>query len=211
MAGAVRATRFGDSRWTVPKRAGLRQPGCAKGWSSSDWKLLYDRGYACWQVSIVDPPLFTSSADEEPSFLAFLLQQLFVPLAALLILAVVPGVPWRFVQAGIGGQVIEVSRSVVVSAAAGFLIGLAVRRRLGRAVSGGKWIGVLPSILMIWALLNDAFTFSLAKALAELFFPGPDGEGWWAFALLTCPTISTLSYSVAMAWPLFAQKQVAQQ
>ena len=106
---------------------------------------------------------------------------------------------------------IEVSRSVVVSAAAGFLIGWAVRRRLGRAVSGGKWIGVLPSILMIWALLNDAFTFSLAKALAELFFPGPDGEGWWAFGLLTCPTISTLSYSVAMAWPLFAQKQVAQQ
>ena len=152
-------------------------------------------------MSAVDPPFFASPDDEEPSFLAFLLQQLFVPFAALLTLAVVPGVPWRFVQAGIVGQLIEVSRSVLVSAAAGFLLGLAVRRLVGHAPSGGKWIGVLPSILMIWALLYDAFTFSLAKALAGLFFPGLDGEGWWAFVLLTCPTISTLSYSVAMARP----------
>ncbi len=48
--------------------------------------------------------------------------------------------------------------------------------------------------------------FSFTKALAEFFFPGPDGEAWWAFALLTCPTISTLSYSAAMTWPPFAHK-----
>ena len=62
---------------------------------------------------------------------------------------------------------------------------------------------------MAWALLSDIFTFSFATALAELFFPGPNGEGWWAFLLLTCPTISTLSYSAAMAWPLFAHKSAA--
>lgn len=75
--------------------------------------------------------------------------------------------------------------------------------------SGGRWIGVLPAILMVGGLVSDTFTFSFTKALAELFFPGPDGEGLWAFALLTCPTISTLSYSATVTWPLFAHKSVA--
>ena len=157
----------------------------------------------------VDPPLFTIPDDHEPSFLAFLLQQLFVPLTSLLILAIIPAVPWRFVRAGVSGQLVEVTRCMVVSAVAGFVLGSVVRRLFPRVRSGGKWIGVLPVILMVWALLSDTFTFSFAKAFAELFFPGPDGEGWWAFALLTCPTISTLSYSVAMARPLFAHKSAA--
>jgi hypothetical protein len=153
--------------------------------------------YACCQVPTVDPPLFTIPEDDEPSFIAFLLQQLLVPLASLLILAVVPAVP-ESVQAGTSGQIVEVVRCMVVSAIAGFVLGSAARRWSPSVRSGGKWIGVLPSILLVWALLSDTFTFSFTKALAELFFPGPDGEGWWAFVFLTCPTISTLSYSAGM-------------
>jgi hypothetical protein len=48
----------------------------------------------------------------------------------------------------------------------------------------------------------EAFAFSFAKAFLDLFFPGPDGEGWWLFILLTCPAASALCYSAAMSWPL---------
>jgi hypothetical protein len=159
-------------------------------------------------VPNVDPPSFALPDGDEPSFLAFLLQQLFVPLASLLVVAIVPGVPWKFVQAGVSGQLIEVARCMMVSAVAGLVLGSIVRRVFPK-VSGGRWISVLPAILMVWGLVSDTFTFSFTTALAELFFPGPDGEGWWAFTLLTCPTISTLSYSAAITWPFFARKLVA--
>jgi hypothetical protein len=156
-------------------------------------------------VPVVDPPLFALPDDDEPSFLAFLLQQVFVPLASLLTVAIVPGVPWKFAQSGVSGQLIEVARCMIVSAVAGLVLGSTVRRVLPKA-SGASWIGALPAILMVWVLVSDTFTFSFTAALAELFFPGPDGEDWWVFALLTCPTIATLSYSASVTWPLFARK-----
>jgi hypothetical protein len=157
--------------------------------------------------------LFALPDDDEPSFLAFLLQQLFVPLASflalLMVAEIVSEIPWKFVDAGMTGQIIDVVSSTMVSAAAGLLLGSAVRRLFPKARSSGKWIAALPLILMTWALVSDTFTFSFSKTLVDLFFPGPNGENWWAFMLLTCPTISALFYSAAMAWPMSARKPAA--
>ena len=147
--------------------------------------------------------MFTLLDNDDPSFVAFLVQQLLVPLASLAALIIVPDVPWKYVEAGASGQVIEVARCTIVSAVTGFMLGSLVQRGFPKARSGGKWIGAIPAVLMVWALVSDTHTFTFTKALADLFFPGPDGEGWWAFILLTCPTISTLCYSAAMKWPLF--------
>src|SRR4051812_20884529 len=92
-------------------------------------------------------PLFSFRMADEPSFLAFIVQQLFVPAGSVLIFLLVPGVPWTVVQAGVIGQLIEVSRSLLLCSATGWVLGSAARRIFPSASSSGKWIGVLPSIL----------------------------------------------------------------
>ncbi len=161
----------------------------------------------CCQVPTIEPPNFAISQDGEPSFVAFFLQQLFVPATSLLILVIVPSIPDEFVKSWVGWQLMEIVRCLFVAAMAGLLLGSVVQRLFPIArSSGGRWIAVIPVISLIWALLSDTLTFSLSEALTDLLFPRPDGEGWWAFFLLTCPTVSTIAYSAVMAWPLFAQK-----
>ena len=146
-------------------------------------------------------PLFT--------FLSFLVQQVLVPAVALLMLALIPGAP-RPLWAGITVQIVDVGRGLLGSAAAGFALAFAARRFFPSARSGGKWIGVLPSLLMVWALVYGTFRLSLAQAFLVLFFPGPDARGWFLFVILTCPTAAALCYSAAMAWPLFGRKPATQ-
>jgi hypothetical protein len=155
-----------------------------------------------------DRPLFSFGDEDAFSFLLFFLQLVLVPAAMLLILFVVPGLPWSSVQADVTGQVIEVARCLVVSSVAGVALGFLARRFFPGLRLAGKWVAVPPSVLVAWAFLHDGFLFSVAKALLELFFPGPDGEGWWLFMFLTCPTAGTLCYSATMAWPFFGRKRV---
>jgi hypothetical protein len=159
-----------------------------------------------------DRPLSSFRDEDDPVFFTFLFlpQQFLVPVASLLILFWVPGVSWSFVQQGIVGQIVEVGRCLLPSSAAGFALGILARRFFPGLRSAGKWVGVLPSVLMVWALLHDGFLFSFAKEFLKLFFPGPDGEGWWLFMFLTCPTSGTLCYSAAMAWPFFGRNWASQ-
>src|SRR5579862_4279220 len=142
-----------------------------------------------------DRQLFGSFKDDGSPVVAFLSQQLVLPIASLIIIMIVtPEIPWKYVQAGTKGQLIQVALNIAVSAIVGIVLGTLVLRTIPTMRAMGKWIGLIPSILITGALVSDAHTFTLTTALAEFFFPGPDGEGWWAFWFFTCPTISTVCY-----------------
>jgi hypothetical protein len=138
--------------------------------------------------------------ENEPSFLAYLLQQIGVPLFSLILVLVIGGSAAYFLRPWTGEQVANVVSCLAAAVSIGFLGGTAVSRLVPSARSSGRWVFVIPALAMLLGFLHDAFAFSLKDSFRELFFPGPNGEEWWAFFLLTCPTISALSYGAAMAW-----------
>ena len=151
------------------------------------------------------PPSFAVQ-EEEPSVLAYGLQQVGVPLGSLLVLLVVPGFSWSFAQSSVFGQAAEVIRCLTIESLTGLLFGFAVGRIMPDLRTTGKWVWVIPVSLIALGLLQDSLSLSINMAVREFFFPGPDGEGWWAFALLTCPAAASVWYSavVSRRWRMSA-------
>lgn len=159
--------------------------------------------YSCYRLTTGDPPLFTPNEVNEPSLLAYMLQQIGVPLTSLIgsliLLNVIPGPPWSVVRSSTAGQIVEVLRDIGAAVIVGSLLAF-VMWRIQSARSVGRWIWILPAAFVLVGFLSDMFEFSTLHALSAMFFPGPDGENWWAFKLLTCPTISAMCYSAVMIW-----------
>ncbi len=147
----------------------------------------------------VDPPAFGTGQADEPSLLFCMLQQLAVPLISFVLLLVVPAVPWHFMKSVIG-QAAEVVRSIAVSSLIGFALGLFAFRFLPSARVTAQWLWVLPMLLLLLVFLLGSITSSTSRSLRTTLFPGPDGEEGWFFYLLTCPTVATAAYSVAIRW-----------
>ncbi len=132
-------------------------------------------------LDIVEPVGPPSSAiqEEEPSLLAYGLQQVGVPLGALLVLLVVPGFSWSFVRLGFFGQAAEVIRCITIESLRGILFGFAVRRIMPDLRTTGRWVWVIPVSLIVLGLLQGSLTLSINMAVSELFFPvrtEKDGE-----------------------------------
>jgi hypothetical protein len=132
-------------------------------------------------------------------FGAFLTQQFAVPLLAFLACLVVPNPfePAENLKSRIGAVLVYVA----VSALAGAIGGIAARRVFG-VRNSGLLIWVIPSVLVVLALVYDSFTFTFLQALSNVFLPPPDGEGWWIFMLLTAPALACIGYSLVMLRPL---------
>jgi hypothetical protein len=160
----------------------------------------FDSSYSGYELTPDDPPLFTTHVRNEPSFVAYLLQQIGVPLFSLLLLLTLVSGAESLFQSKATGRIIEAIVGIAVAVSIGFLGGAAVGRIVPSARSSGRWVWVVPALALLWAFFHDAFRTSPKDSFRELFFASQNGEAWWAFVLLTCPAISTLSYSVAMVW-----------
>ena len=154
-------------------------------------------------MASVEPPTFITETQRGPGLVAYIVQQVGVPLGSIVLLLLVPAFRWSFVGSGITGQIMEVTRGMIIASAVGLIGGLMVRRVAQGFRTTGRWIWVLPVFLYVLAFLQDSFTFSVKTALRESFLPGPDGEQWWTFYFFTCPTLSTALYSAAISWRKF--------
>ena len=81
-----------------------------------------------------------------------------------------------------------------------FLLAIVVQRIFPGAVVFGRRIWVVPVFFLALGFCWDTVYFSFSYAFAEFLYPGPDGESQWAFALMTCPTVSAIAYSLGMDW-----------
>jgi hypothetical protein len=158
------------------------------------------------QIGRHDTPLFTTLRDE-PSFFAFLLQQLGVPLVCFVAVLSTSQVPGIFKQSGVDGESAGALWALVGALVSGFVLGCLASRFMPRATSTGRWIWIIPSLFFLWAFLDESLSSSLVSALRMLFFPGPNGAAGLVLVLLTVPTISTWSYSAAMGWRAYTRRR----
>jgi hypothetical protein len=131
-----------------------------------------------------------------PSFGAFLAQQFTILSLGLLAMAV----PAPSLEGGsLGSRVADVLVYSGASALAGTIAAMVVRKVFGSSESG-KWIWVIPTLLIVIGLLHDSFHFSFAIALGDAFLPAADGEAWWVFMFLTLPAVACGTYSATMSY-----------
>src|SRR5712671_3800416 len=139
--------------------------------------------------------LFSDQVKSGPSFAAFCIQQLAVPLSAFVGMVLVPNpFSWPALEtvtlsSRIGAVMVYAAAAAIAGAAAA----VAVRSIFG-IPAAGKWVWIIPSSLGILGLVWDSTQFSFKYALSDLFLPGPEGEEWWAFLLFTCPAIACVAY-----------------
>jgi hypothetical protein len=93
---------------------------------------------------------------------------------------------------------IEILWSFVVGWGWAFALALAVRRVFPSASRSGKWVWVLPLLMLTAGFLWDCTLFPLRQAISELLYYGSAGEASWGFLLFTSPTCSCIVYSFAM-------------
>jgi hypothetical protein len=154
-----------------------------------------------------DAPMFRTEISPEGSFLGWVLQQTAAPLPlvfwALLVSPEESAIaPWL----GDSGRQLSLFLVVVPGWILSLFLAICIQRSFPRAVVLGRWIWVLPVSALALAFCWDAAHFSFSFAFAEYFYPGPDGESALAFALMTCPAISAIAYSLGMIFSARGQK-----
>jgi hypothetical protein len=132
--------------------------------------------------------MFETVVRKEPSLAAYAAQQFAAPLVPSIAVFIFPPILDLPYGGHLGG--------LAIALGAGFLLGRLVRKHLATAAEGGRWVWVIPSLLMSAGLLHDSIHFSIRYSLAEFFWPGPEGEAWLAFMLMTIPVFSSIGYSI---------------
>jgi hypothetical protein len=145
----------------------------------------------------IEPPSF-SLQDSEPGLLSYGLQQVAVPVASLIPMGVVVEVAELSAPSSIPGRIIAAGCCFAAAAIVGLIYGVSIWRLFPNARSTGKWVWIIPILILLLGLVLDLAAFSLRVALRDLFIPRPRGQEWLVVWLGTCPAISSVFYSAAM-------------
>lgn len=87
-----------------------------------------------------------------------------------------------------------------------FALARGIHRAFPRASLAGLWIWPLPLLIFTAVFIHDCGIFPMRQVMSEFFYPGANGEAWWAFFVFTYPTCSCIVYSLGM---LFARGRAA--
>ena len=143
--------------------------------------------------------MFQTEINTGESLVSFGLQQVGVWIVFMIWGVVSSEVPAAFSRSGIAGRALECAAILVIGPGPGALCGHLVRKLFPGAVNGGRWIWLLPTLLLSTILLGDILHSGVSRDLAELFFSPNDGEAWWAAMLFTCPVLGCSGYSLGIA------------
>jgi hypothetical protein len=148
--------------------------------------------------------MFGSEVEREIGFLPWLAQQIAAPALPLMwVLLTASGPPALGTYAGTYvGQPLEITIEIVwyfvIGWGLGFALALAVRCVFPSASRSGKWVWVLPLLMLTAGFIWDCTLFPFRQAISELLYYGSAGEASWGFVLFTSPTCSCIVYSLAM-------------
>ncbi len=146
--------------------------------------------------------LFATRVPDPPSFLFYVAQQLVVP-----VLGIVGGLLGNGFVSMLLPPVYPPQVESVLARLLGVIGGMAGAMLFGWSAAAifqllkgdettGRWIWVVPTLLIILGIASGTRTFSFSYALSELFLPPPEGEAWWAVFLATNPAACCLAYSL---------------
>jgi hypothetical protein len=140
--------------------------------------------------------MFETEIDEVGSFLSFALQQVAVCIVSV-IWALLTVDILRGLSSPSGGNVLEALCIVALSFGPAAICGWLVQQSMPRVAASGRWIWLLPCLLVL-ALLSSFPHAMFMHNLAGLLYPEEQGEAWWAVALATYPTLGCLGYSLGI-------------
>lgn len=142
--------------------------------------------------------MFERQIDDGRSFASYVVQQLLVWFASVLI-SILGSFPWIVVsgQGPIRGLV-EALYVIASAAVPAFMAGRWVQETWPGFASEARAIWILPTMILIAGIVSsmDLTHFKAESLLAELLFPPSDGEAWWAVYFATAPAIGCLSYAL---------------
>jgi hypothetical protein len=143
--------------------------------------------------------MFTTEI-RHPAFFQWLVQQFAVPIMSLVWLWLV-SLARQTVGKALSDPFREIVEVIYIFAALGFGVttGFIIHRYFPEAAKTGRWIWIPPMSVFLTACVHDLTRFPPLDVFREFFWPGPEGEAWWAAMLLTYPTWSCASYSLAVA------------
>jgi hypothetical protein len=146
--------------------------------------------------------MFETTIDKGPSAASWLAQQFGVPIISLLWALTTAQVGDR-IKAALGspaGDVVRVAWYALFIWGSGLLLSLFVHRLIPRSGTEGRWIWILPSLGFVTLFIDDLRHFPIRQVSADFFYPGDNGEGWWALVLATYPTAASIGYSLGMTY-----------
>ena len=132
----------------------------------------------------------------------FLLQLILVPPTVLLFGGFTWGIGFEFgllATGSNGPSAVANAIGYTLCGLTGYGIGRLVKHWLPRlARSGGKFVWVLPALVLIFALLNELRMGSSRIGSYFIARPGMGGEGW-GIIVVTIPAVGCCFYSLAIA------------
>jgi hypothetical protein len=134
--------------------------------------------------------------EAEPSLLAYMVQQIGVPIGSLLVVVFIGATLSPLFRIVGSSNFAEVPLGYAAALIVGSIFGFTASHLIPSIRSSGRWVWILPTSLFALVFFSECFTFSLKRAFRECFFPGQNGEEAIGFLLMTCPTLSTVCYSV---------------
>jgi len=131
-------------------------------------------------------------------FLSWILQQIVAPIPFVLWALLMNPLEARIGPWAMRRKLLDLILYLPIGWGLSFLLAVAIQHVFPRAAALGRRIWVLPVALLSLALCWDSFRFSFGIAFKELFYPDMVGLGGLVFLLMTCPTISAITYSIGM-------------
>jgi hypothetical protein len=94
------------------------------------------------------------------------------------------------------GAILEAIVIVTVAGLPAFFLGRLVGRNSSDFSDTGKWIWILPSMLVLMIIGLTGFR---VRDTEDFLFPVYDGDAWWAVVMRTYPAIGCIAYSLGIA------------
>jgi hypothetical protein len=156
-------------------------------------------------------PMFRTEIAPESGVMGWVIQQIAAPLPLVLWSVLVSPLEQAIApRLTVSRNLFELFLILPIGWTLSFLLAILVQRIFPGTIVFGRRIWAVPVFLLALAFGWDLAHFSFGYAFAEFFYPSPEGENVWAFALMTCPTVSAIAYSLGMSSSTRRQTSKAQ-
>jgi hypothetical protein len=140
--------------------------------------------------------VFGTEIRKDGSFVAFVVQQVGVWIASVIWALITIEFPRWLSQFGPVANILEAATIITLAFGPAFLCARWVRATHPDFAFSGRWIWILPCVLLIASLLQSLRRPALLlRGFSAVLYPPPDGEQWWAVLLFTFPLLGCVGYS----------------
>ncbi len=145
--------------------------------------------------------MFTTEVNDSRSLAAWSTQQVAIPILSWILTYIAMLVPETILARRATNLVmdagIEAFLTTILFWSSGFILAILIRQIFPSAAPTGKWIWVLPTLLVVYLIAWDFAKVGNPIVLIEYFYP--KGEQAWIAYLAVFPTYACIAYSLGMS------------